>query len=116
MDAPVIDAFRFGQIVVDSQEYTKDLLILPQGVVANWWRKQGHLLQTADLEAILQAGPDLLIVGQGSFARMRIAAEARQILEAAGIELIAQPTKEACQTYSRLRTTRRAAAALHLTC
>jgi hypothetical protein len=116
MDTPAIEAYRFGQIVVDNKAYSKDLLILPDGVLGNWWRKQGHLLQTADLEAVLQASPDLLIVGQGSFARMSIAPQARQALEAAGIELIAEPTQKACQTYSRLRTTRRVAAALHLTC
>ena len=37
-------------------------------------------------------------------------------LQAADIELIAQPTKEACRTYNHLREQRTVAAVLHLTC
>ena len=58
----------------------------------------------------------MLVVGQGAYGRMRVPAETRQALQAAGIELIAQPTEQACQTYNRLRQKRAVAAALHLTC
>jgi len=47
---------------------------------------------------------------------MKITSETRHALQAAGIELIARPTEEACQTYNRLRERQTVAAALHLTC
>lgn len=116
MGKPQIEAYRFGHLVVDGQSYSKDVIILPDRVLDGWWRKQGHALLPEDLEAVFEEGPALLIVGQGTLSRMRVTQEASQALEGAGIELIAQPTKRACQTYNRLREQRQVAAALHLTC
>jgi hypothetical protein len=47
---------------------------------------------------------------------MAVAAQTRRTLEEAGIELIAESTKKACQTYNQLRLQQAVAAALHLTC
>jgi hypothetical protein len=47
---------------------------------------------------------------------MQVASETKRALEASGVELVAQPTEEACQTYNRLREQRSVAAALHLAC
>lgn len=116
MSAPLIEAYRFGRIVVDGQSYTKDLIILPDRVLAGWWRQEGHSLTPDDLESVLSARPDVLVVGQGAHDRMRITADVQQALKEADIDLIAQSTKEACQTYNELRERRSVAAALHLTC
>lgn len=116
MSIPQIESYRFGQLVVDKQVHTKDLIILPERVTGGWWRKEGHNLLPEDLEAVIAAGPEVLVVGKGAYGRVRIAAETRLALQKAGIELIAQNTKKACQTYNQLRTQQRVAAALHLTC
>lgn len=116
MAAPRIEDYRFGQIVVDGQTYEKDLIILPDRIVSGWWREKGHKLKAADLDAILEARPEVLVVGRGAYGRMSISNKAERALEQAGIELIARPTKEAVRTYNQLRQERRAAAALHLTC
>jgi hypothetical protein len=116
MSAPKIESYRFGHLVVDGQRYDRDVIILPDGVRGGWWRKEGHALHPADLDSVLQAGPDLLVVGQGAIGRMRVTQEARQSLEAAGIDLVVQPTGQACQSYNRLCDQQVVAAALHLTC
>lgn len=116
MTAPQIESYRFGQIVIDAQTYTQDLIILPEGVSSGWWRQEGHALHPADLDTVFEAEPDLLVVGQGADGLMRVTPEAFQALQDAGIELIALPSDEACQAYNRLCTERRVVAALHLTC
>ena len=116
MSVPSIETYRFGHIVIDGQPYDRDVIILPHRVLGGWWRKEGHLLHTDDLEAVFEAMPDVLIVGQGAYGRMEVTPETRQALQAVNIELIALPTKEACQAYNRLRNLRTVAAALHLTC
>jgi hypothetical protein len=116
MRAPKIESYRFGQLVIDGQPYDRDVIILPDGVRGGWWRKEGHALQPADLEVVLEVQPDLLVVGQGANGRMRVTQETYQTLEAAGIELVVQPTAQACQSYNRLCEQRVVAAALHLTC
>jgi hypothetical protein len=111
-----IESYQFGRIVIDGQAHYKDVIILPNRVVAGWWRKEGHTLHPQDLEAVFEAAPEVLVVGQGASGLMRVAPETEQALRDAGIELIALPTKQAVETYNRLRGERAVAAALHLTC
>jgi hypothetical protein len=77
---------------------------------------RGHLLHPDDLEAVFEAKPITIVVGQGAYGRMAIAPETEQALRAADIELIALPTEEACQTYNSMREQGAVVAALHLTC
>ena len=116
MSAPEIQSYRFDRVVIDGKTHTKDVIILPKRVIAGWWRRHGHSLLPEDLAAVLAAGPDLLVVGQGAYRRMNVTDQVRQTLEEAGIDLIAQSTKQACETYNRSRENRQVAAALHLTC
>lgn len=114
--APRIDRYRFGEIVIDGQSYTADVLVFPDRVRARWWRKEGHRLAPEDVEEVFQAKPEILVIGQGSGGGMAVLDETLKRLQAAGIEVLAQGTEEACNTYNRLREERRVIAALHLTC
>ncbi|MBE0466287.1 MAG: hypothetical protein IBX71_03570 [Candidatus Desulforudis sp.] len=38
----IINDYRFGQIVIDGEKYTSDVIILPECIIASWWRQDGH--------------------------------------------------------------------------
>ncbi len=116
MTAPRIESYHFGQIVIDGRPHKQDVIILPDRVLGGWWRQEGHVLHPEDLTAVFGAAPDVLVVGRGANSRMRVTTETRRALQAAGIELVALSTAEACETYNALREGRAVAAALHLTC
>jgi hypothetical protein len=116
MPNPLIDSYHFGNIVINGISYSKDVILLPDRVISNWWRNEGHLLSISDLTDVLAAKPQALIVGQGAFCRMQLAEELEAVLRIEGIELIVLPTSEACQEYNRLSQDGKCAAALHLTC
>ncbi|MFB0546967.1 MAG: Mth938-like domain-containing protein [Anaerolineae bacterium] len=112
----MIDSYEFGHIVIDGRSYTADVIILPDRVIGNWWRNEGHELCPADLWEVVQAEPELLIVGTGYSGRMEAPSETRDYLEGKGIDLRVERTAEACRVYNRLCGSRKTAAALHLTC
>ncbi len=116
MRYPQIQSYRFGHMVVDGEQHTQDLILLPERVATNWWRKTGHQLDVEDLDQVLHAAPEILVVGTGAHALMIVPQETRQAVEAAGIELRVARTGEAWQTYNDLRERRRTAGAFHLTC
>jgi hypothetical protein len=116
MAPPKINSFSFGYIIIDGSAHERDVIILPDRVLGRWWRQEGHVLHPADITPVLDAKPDILVIGQGTSRRMRITAQAQAALRDANIELIALPTDEACQTYNNMREQRITAAALHLTC
>jgi len=113
----LIDSYRFGRIVVDGVEYNRDIIILPDGVEADWWRLEGHQLAEQDLKKVLEAKPEVLVVGMGAEGRMKVLESTKQRLSEEGITLIAQKTSEAIKTYNELlRAEKLVAAALHITC
>lgn len=116
MASPKIDSYKFGEIVIDGRRYSSDVIVYPDRVDSQWWRREGHSLEPADVPEVLQAPPDVLVIGQGNPGRMDVPAETRRRLEEAGIEVLVEPTTRACDTYNRLRGKRRVVAALHLTC
>ena len=48
-----LDGYSFGRLSVDGSEQTHDLIVLPDRVVTNWWRRDGHALALEDLEMVL---------------------------------------------------------------
>src|SRR2546428_1609702 len=64
-------AYRFGHLVIDGEEHSRDVIVLPDRVVANWWRKDGHSLVLEDLTEVIDELPSRLVVGTGHDGRMR---------------------------------------------
>jgi hypothetical protein len=112
----MIDSYDFGRIVIDGKHYNSDLIVFPDKVRDGWWRKEGHRLYVEDLKDVLEAKPEVLVVGTGYYGLMTVPSETRKHVESEGIELIAQKTTEACKTFNRLVKSRKVVAALHLTC
>jgi hypothetical protein len=115
----VIDSYEFGVMVINGKKYTRDIMVFPDQIVNDWWRKEGHRLCVEDLKEILdmEAKPEVLVVGTGYYGLVKVSSDVKDTLEFHGIELAAEPTREACQTFNELlKSNRKAAAAFHLTC
>jgi hypothetical protein len=70
----------------------------------------------ADIGDILEARPDVLVVGKGDPGLMEVPPETEKRLADLDILLIAGPTAEALKTYNSLLGQRKVAFAAHLTC
>ena len=112
---PRIEGYRFGHLVVDGEDQTRDVIVLPERVLTNWWRADGHRLVLADLEDVLDELPERLVVGMGAYGQMRPDPEALDQLRQRGVEVESLATDEAVRRYGELDP-RHTAAALHLTC
>ena len=110
-----IDQYEFGRIVVDGRQETRDLIILPDRVVRNWWRQDGHALALDDLVEVLDELPLRLVVGTGASGRMRPDPKAIRQLQERGVTVEALPTGQAVRRFAELDPAG-TAAALHLTC
>ncbi len=87
-----VDSYHFGEIVINGKKYSSDVVIFPDKVGDNWWRKTGHQLCVEDI------------------------AEVEQATQAQGIKLIVETTTKACNTYNQLSHSQKVVATLHLTC
>jgi hypothetical protein len=110
-----IEGYSFGRVLVDGEEHTKDVIVLPNRVVGDWWRRDGHSLVLEDLEEVLEELPERLIVGTGAYGRMRPDPRAIERLRERDVEVESLPTPDAVERFGELDPSR-TAAALHLTC
>ncbi|MDH5754188.1 MAG: Mth938-like domain-containing protein [Candidatus Bathyarchaeota archaeon] len=115
----MIDSYDFGVIVINGKRYTSDVIVFPERVIDGWWRREGHRLCVEDLKEIFkrEPKPEVLVVGTGYYGLVKVSPEVENALKSHGIELVAQPTREACQTFNELlKSNRRVAGTFHLTC
>ncbi|MFQ5587052.1 MAG: Mth938-like domain-containing protein [Thermodesulfobacteriota bacterium] len=108
--------YSFGRIVVDGESYTSDIIIYPDRVDSSWWRKEGHNLSIDDLKGVIDAAPQVLIIGTGYNGSMAAPQETVEALTSRGMELHVLGTTQAIELYNRLEQDGKVVAALHLTC
>lgn len=113
-----IENYSPGRVVVDGVELNRDVIVLPNRVLRNWWRRDGHSLVMQDLDDVLDELPGRLIVGCGHSSRLEPDPSVIEALARRGVKVEALPTEEAVARYEELETRDPAAvaAALHLTC
>jgi len=110
-----LEDYSFGRLTVDGQEHTRDVIVLPDRVVSDWWRREGHSLAMEDLGEVLEELPERLVLGVGAHGRLRPDPAVIAELEQRGVQVECLPTDAAVRRYGELDE-RRTAAALHLTC
>jgi hypothetical protein len=114
---PLIKKYDFGYMVVDNKEYTRDLVILPDKVMPNWWRLEGHRLQLRDIMDYLDINVDAVVIGTGYYGYMRVDDEVIKKFEERGIKVYVLNSREAVEKYNELvGKGLRVAAFFHLTC
>jgi len=115
--APKIDSYEFGRVTVDGREYRADVIVLPERVVADWWRVEGHGLAPEDLKEVVAAQPRVLVVGTGAYGVMSVPDDTITYLAGQGVKVEAYDTARAVRRYNDLAASgERVAAGLHLTC
>lgn len=112
----IIEKYFFGKIFINGLCYQTDVLIFPNYVQDNWWRKERHLLTIGDLDSVVNFTPEVLIIGTGRYGLMKIDKNLINELKKFDInKIIIEKTQKACDLYNK-ETSLKKVAALHLTC
>ncbi|HAX62048.1 MAG TPA: hypothetical protein DCX95_05800 [Elusimicrobia bacterium] len=110
-----IEYYDFGEVIVDGKEYAGDVIIFPDRVRANWWRKEGHSLCIDDLKNVIPEKPEIIIIGTGFDGYMKILPETKKYIENQNTKLIVETTKKAIEMHNELQF-KHIITCLHLTC
>jgi hypothetical protein len=117
---PRIEGFKFGSIVIGGKRYGRDVLILPDGTVkqrkGGLWRYGRHAIMKSEIEELVKASPEIVVVGTGMRAKAKLASDAELYIKEAKVELIAVPSREAIERLNRLvEEGTRVSALIHIT-
>ena len=111
----MIESFSFGQIIIDGKTYYSDVVIYPDHVQSEWWRKEGHSLTVEDVDKLLTIKPDILIVGTG-YGGLKVPKKTEDYVKSIEVKLIVQETEKICGQFNELSKSNKVIAALHLSC
>ncbi len=113
-----IDAYEFGKMTIGGREYTEDLMVLPSQIIPNWQRKDGHLLQLADIKgSIDKVQPDMVVIGTGNTEVMKVDKDVKDYLEKKKIDIVIEITEEAVNLFNKFdKQNIHTLGAFHLTC
>ena len=113
-----IESYSPGRVVVDGVELHRDVIVLPDRVLTEWWRRDGHSLAMEDLTDVLEDLPERLILGCGYSSKLQPDPAVIDALHERGVKVESLPTDQAVERFSELeaRNPAAVAAALHLTC
>ncbi len=113
-----IESYSPGRAVIDGVERNRDLIVLPDRVLDNWWRRDGHSLVIEDFDDVIDELPPRLILGCGYASRLEPHPSVIEALAKRGVKVEALPTDQAVERFEELeaRDPAAVAAALHLTC
>jgi len=112
----MIEHYASGSMTIAGKTYTSNLKIINGRVIPDWWRTMGHQFAASDIQDILDAGPDTIIIGTGSAGLMKVMPELAELCRKKGITLVTARTGKAVEAFNALPAGSNAAAAFHLTC
>ena len=113
-----IESYSPGRVVVDGVELHRDVIVLPDRVLTEWWRRDGHSLAMEDLDDVIEDLPERLILGCGYASQLQPDPGVLEALRERGVKVETLPTDQAVERFEELeaRNPAAVAAALHLTC
>ena len=113
-----IDSFSFGKITIAGKLYTTDVIVYPDRIEDNWVREEEHRPQISEFADIVQAEPDILIIGTGYAGVMSIPDQIRNFLTSKGMEVRVDKTAKAVEMFNSLigNAREKVVAAFHITC
>jgi len=115
--APKIEDYQFGKIKIDGNTFSNDVIITPDGVRPEWWRKDGHSLDPADLTPVLdEVSPKTFIMGRGYNDVLNVPESTKKWVEEKGIEFMSLPSRQAVEKYNQIKDSGDVMMGIHLTC
>lgn len=110
-----IEDYNFGEMLIDGKIYKKDLIILPDRIIENWIRDEGHFLKEEDLFEVFENRINYLIIGTGAYGLMKVSLDLIKKIESLGIKYYILNTFDAVRKFNEIEDNLKAGA-FHLTC
>lgn len=95
----MIQEYKYGMFKIDNKMYYDDIKIL--GTKVKMWECRDRQVTLKDIEDVLAAKPQVVVIGLGAGGLIGIADEVKHALLMKRITLIADKNQQACEAYNR---------------
>ncbi|MGH3088889.1 MAG: Mth938-like domain-containing protein [Rubrobacteraceae bacterium] len=120
MRSPRITHLSWGRIETEDGASFKDAKLFPGGAREWDWNETGTRhepgVQPADVEELLKAGVETVVIGVGFHERLGVCEETRRTLQERSVALHVLQTERAVRLYNELRENEKVGSLIHSTC
>jgi hypothetical protein len=96
-----IESYEFGLIKVNQQIYKSDIIITPNRIIEDWWRKESHNLSSEDLTDIDWDDVSSVFIGTGFNGKMKADKSLISFLEEREMPIVIKPTPISVKEFNR---------------
>ncbi len=105
---PKIDSTSFGQIAIEGQRYSHDVVIHLDGSVTKRKKKlskkiygTSHKISLEEAKHVYEAGAEKVLIGGGQFNRAQLSEQAEAFFQDKGVEVAITSTSEAIEAWNQ---------------
>ncbi len=110
-----IDSYSFGVMKINGSIYTADLIITPDRIIADWWRREGHCFFPEDLAGIDLETVESVFIGTGWDGLLKVDQATVELFDEKNISFLVDKTAIAVREYNRCTSSNKVGF-FHLTC
>lgn len=112
----MIDSYTFGTFIIDGEKFDSNVKLINDSAV-KYRYFEGHIIELNDFTDLVDEKPEYIIIGTGASGVVDVSDDIKEYIEKAGIKLIIEKTKDACNIYNDLiKKNKKVCALMHNTC
>lgn len=117
-----LESTKFGRVTINGKAYPDVLLVGDEIIPRNLRRLHrrygtAHLVPPEELDQLLEAGPEVLVIGTGQQGLLNVDGCLKELAKEAGVSLVVKRTPLALCEYQRLVAEgKKVNALIHVTC
>lgn len=102
---PRIEDLEFTKLVSDGKVYRAPCIVYRNSVDGRWWRTDGGSFLPDDFTSVVEAEPDVVVLGRGVMNMVKVPDNTVEYLESCGASVEVLGSKEAADRYNELFAT-----------
>ena len=101
----MIQEYKLGAFIIDGKQFIGSIKIINDKV--RYWERETQILDVKDIEELLRAEPEFLVIGTGAGGLLKVPDAIRQSVNLKGISLIIGKTQEVVKRFNELKISKK---------
>jgi len=110
----MIESVSMGKLLFKGKVSRSDTIVYSDKMDTKWWIKSRNCIEICDIENVISAEPEVVVVGIGFMMPITISDEAVESMKSKGIEVFVEKSEKAAELYNEYTGKKKTIGLFHL--
>lgn len=110
----MIESVSMGKLLFKGKVSRSDTIVYSDKMDTKWWIKGRSCIESCDLENVLAAEPEVVVIGLGFIMPITISDDAVNTMKSKGIEVFVEKSEKAAELYNEYTGKKKTIGLFHL--